>query len=87
MQKVYKNCQSCGMPLSRDDKGGGTNSDGTKSVMFCSHCYQQGAFTKPAITMDEMKHLVKGKLKEFGIPGFLTPIFTRHIPTLERWKV
>ena len=87
MQKVYKNCQSCGMPLNRDEKGGGTNSDGTKSVMFCSHCYQQGAFTKPNMTMDEMKHLVKGKLKEFGIPGFLTPIFTRHIPTLERWKI
>jgi len=74
------------MPLNRDVNGGGTNSDGKKSVMYCSHCYQQGAFTKPGITMDEMKHLVKGKLKEFGIPGFLTPIFTRHIPKLERWK-
>ncbi len=87
MQKVYKNCQSCGMPLSRDEKGGGTNKDGTKSTIYCSHCYQQGAFTKPDLTMDEMKHLVKGKLKEFGMPGFLTPIFTRNIPTLERWRV
>ena len=25
MEKVYKNCQSCGMPLKKDEKGGGTN--------------------------------------------------------------
>ncbi len=30
MQNRYKNCQSCGMPLSRDEKGGGTNADGSK---------------------------------------------------------
>jgi Putative zinc ribbon domain len=86
MEKVYKNCQSCGMPLKRDDKGGGTNADGSKSIRFCSHCYALGNFTKPTITVDEMKALVKTKLKEFGIPGFLSPVFTRHIPTLERWK-
>jgi len=28
MEKVYKNCQSCGMPLKRDEQGGGTNADG-----------------------------------------------------------
>ena len=25
---TYKNCQSRGMPLQRDEKGGGTNADG-----------------------------------------------------------
>ena len=29
----YKNCQSCGMPLRRDEKGGGTNADGSKSTI------------------------------------------------------
>jgi hypothetical protein len=33
MKKAYKNCQSCGMPLKKDSKGGGTNADGTKSMM------------------------------------------------------
>jgi len=86
MEKTFSNCQSCGMPLKRDTQGGGTNADGSKSVMFCSHCYQKGQFTQPNMTMEEMKALVKGKLKEFGIPGFLSGIFTRNIPTLERWK-
>jgi len=36
MDASYKNCQSCGMPLKRDEKGGGTNADGSKSVMYCS---------------------------------------------------
>jgi Putative zinc ribbon domain len=86
MEKSNKNCQSCGMPLKRDEKGGGTNADGTKSVMYCSHCYQEGQFTQPNLTVEEMKDRVKMKLKEFGFPGFLAGIFTRNIPQLERWK-
>jgi hypothetical protein len=86
MEKVYQNCQSCGMPLKRDKQKGGTNADGSQSTMYCSHCYQAGRFTKPDITVEEMKALVKGKLKQFGFPGFTTGLFTRNIPTLERWK-
>ena len=86
MEAVYKNCQSCGMPMKRDTRGGGTHADGTKSLMYCSHCYQNGQFTQPNLTVDEMKLLVKAKLKEFGIPGLLTGVFTRNIPKLARWK-
>ncbi|RVT76515.1 hypothetical protein EOD40_08400 [Flavobacterium sufflavum] len=86
MEKTYKNCQSCGMPLNKDKNGGGTNADGTKSRMFCSKCFENGNFTLPDITVDEMKELVKGKLKEFGFPGFLAGFFTKGIPKLERWK-
>ncbi len=86
MKKKYKNCQSCGMPLSKDEKGGGTEADGSKSIKYCSYCYEQGNFTNPDITMDEMKTLVKGKMKEMGFPGFMAGFFTRGIPKLERWK-
>lgn len=86
MGKVYSNCQSCGMPLKRDLNGGGTNADGTKNSMYCSNCYEGGKFTLPEITENEMKERVKSKLKEFGFPGFLAGIYTRHIPKLERWK-
>jgi hypothetical protein len=86
MEKSYKNCQSCGMPLKRDEEGGGTNADGTKSSMYCSLCYRNGEFITPDMTVDEMKELVKGKLKEFGFPGFLAGFFTKNIPKLERWK-
>ena len=86
METAYANCQSCGMPLKRDEKGGGTNEDGSKSTVFCSHCYQNGRFVLPDVTANEMQQLVKAKLKEFHIPGFLSWFFTRNIPSLERWK-
>ena len=86
MSEAYKNCQSCGMPLKRDDAGGGTNADGTKSPMYCSHCYSDGKFTLPYITAEEMQERVRGKLREFGIPSFLSGIFTSRIPKLKRWS-
>jgi len=74
------------MPLAKDELGGGTEKNGTKSTMYCSHCYQKGEFTLPNISVDEMKDLVKAKIVEFGFPKFLAGLFTRNIPKLERWK-
>jgi arginine decarboxylase-like protein len=86
-QKVYKNCQSCGMPLKRDPEGGGTNYDGSKSTMYCSKCYVNGDFQNPAIdTAEKMQAFVKDKLKSMGFPGFIAGMFTKGIPKLERWK-
>ena len=84
--KSYKNCQSCGMPLRRDEKGGGTNADGSKSAMYCSHCYEGGKFKLPDISAAEMQLRVKGKLQEMGFPAFATWLFTRKIPRLARWS-
>jgi len=84
--KSFKNCQSCGMPLARDKRGGGTNADGSKNAMYCSHCYEAGKFTLPDITAEQMRARVKGKLKEVGFPGFVAGILTRRIPKLERWR-
>ncbi len=86
MSKKYKNCQSCGMPLSKDPQKGGFESDGTKSPLYCSYCYVDGKFFNPEMTVDEMKTLAKGKMKEMGFPGFIAGFFTKGIPGLERWK-
>jgi len=86
MNKTYKNCQSCGMPLKRDALGGGTNADGSKSTVYCSHCFQRGEFVLPNMTAEEMQALVRQKLKEMGFPGFVAGMFTRGIPKLERWR-
>ncbi len=86
MNSKYKHCQSCGMPMKRDVQGGGTNADGSKSAMYCSHCYQCGAFVLPEITPEQMQARVRGKLIEVGIPAFLTGFFTRGIPQLKRWR-
>jgi len=84
--KSYSACQSCGMPMHRDEKGGGTNADGSKNLMYCSHCYEAGQFTLPKISADEMKQRVKGKLKSAGFPAVAAWFFTRNIPKLARWN-
>ncbi len=83
---TYENCQSCGMPLSRDAQGGGTDADGSKSTMYCSHCYANGRFTLPDITVVQMQDRVREKLREFGMPGMFSWFFTRKIPKLARWS-
>src|SRR4051812_11512049 len=79
-------CQSCGMPLSRDAKGGGSNADGSRSSEYCSHCYEKGVFTQPNISAQEMTLLVEGKLRSMHFPRFLARRFAREVPTLRRWQ-
>ena len=86
MNKAYKNCQSCGMPLKRDEQGGGTNADGSKSAVFCSHCFQRGEFVLANLTAKEMQARVREKLTEMGFPRFVAGLFTRRIPKLGRWR-
>lgn len=74
------------MPLKKDPEGGGTETDGTKSAMYCSYCYGKGKFTNPDITVEEMQELVKDRIREMGFPGFLAGFFAKGIPKLERWK-
>ncbi|HEX9653396.1 MAG TPA: zinc ribbon domain-containing protein [bacterium] len=74
------------MPMKKDENGGGTNADATKSTMYCSRCYEMGKFTMPEITVEKMQELVRGKLKEMGFPGFIAGFFTKGIPRLARWK-
>ena len=74
------------MPLSKDEKGGGTDAGGVLSKEYCSHCYQDGRFTVPDLTVDQMVSRVEGKMKEMHIPGFIARGFTKRIPELKRWK-
>jgi len=60
------------MPLKKDEHGGGTNKDGSKSNTYCSRCYINGEFQNPEIdTAEKMQVFVKGKMKEMGFPGFI----------------
>lgn len=87
MEKAYKNCQSCDMPLKKDPNGGGTNKDGSKSLVYCSYCYRDGEFLNTEIdTPQKMQQFVKDILKSKGFPGFIAGLFTSRIPKLERWK-
>lgn len=83
---MSKVCQSCGMPLKKDVKKGGTNKDGTKSKTYCSHCYNDGVFIDQDITLDEMKVIYVDKMKEMGFPRFIGKLFSMSLKNLERWK-
>jgi len=87
MHTHYKSCQSCAMPFKSDPQGGGTNADGSKSLMYCSYCYQGGAFTQPEFTAAQMQQFVKGKLQEMGpLYRLFAGLFVKGIPKLQRWK-
>jgi hypothetical protein len=74
------------MPLSKDPLGGGTEPDGRKSGEYCSHCYRNGQFTEPTITVTQMVEKVEGKLRSMHFPGFLARRFAKEIPKLRRWQ-
>lgn len=78
-------CQSCGMPMNQDPKGGGTNKDGTKSAEYCSHCYKDGTWMLD-MTVDDMQKRVGGLLKQFGAPDGVQREAIAGIPLLKRWK-
>jgi hypothetical protein len=46
-------CQSCGMPLEKPEDFG-TGAQGFSINDYCHFCFQNGAFTEPRITMEEM---------------------------------
>ncbi len=47
-------CQSCGMPLGDDPDNWGTEGDLSPAAEYCRFCYQDGNFTRPEQTVDEM---------------------------------
>ena len=75
------------MPLEGTDVCG-TNADGTKSEMYCCHCYTNGKFSKDE-TMEEMIETCI----PFCVPHVYPDTNTarakmmEYFPLLERWKV
>ena len=86
MGKFDKFCQSCGMPMVKDPGQGGTNSNGSKNVKYCSYCYEMGSFHDNSMKVDDMIKLVRGKLKEMGYGPIRRWFYSSHISQLERWK-
>lgn len=80
-------CQSCGMPIERIDCFG-TYEGGLINNEYCIHCYENGKFTDPEITMEEMIDLIvditvdKTKISEEQA----RQISQSFIPTLKRWR-
>lgn len=78
-------CQSCSMPLDRPEMTG-TEKDGTLSKEYCRYCYQNGEFTSPAMTLEEMKELVKNEMEKRHISTDVIDRAVTALPYLKRWR-
>lgn len=81
-------CQSCGMPLSETNENLGTEADGTNTFEFCSFCYQNGAFTNPNQTLEEMiQSSIENMTADLNMPvEQATQLANAFIPALGRWR-
>lgn len=52
MEQPAKICQSCSMPLRREEDLG-TDADGSRNKDYCHFCFQGGKFTDEGITMEQ----------------------------------
>ncbi len=80
----YRFCQSCSMPLDNVEVLG-TEKDGSKCLKYCRYCYQNGEFTHPDMTLDEMRSVV---ISQMHIMNLEEDIITRAVnvlPYLGRW--
>mgnify|MGYP006271197807 CR=1 FL=1 len=85
---MAKQCQSCGMPLVTKKAGDcrGTEADGSRSELWCSLCYENGAFIGPECTLDEMRVIVDNALKEKGSSRLFRWLAASQLPKLQRWS-
>jgi len=63
-------CQSCGMPLSKDEKGGVRRRTARGQPSIAVTVTWAGSLRILRFTAEEMVERVRGKLKEMHIPGF-----------------
>ena len=84
-----KFCQCCAMPLDRPEDAG-TEADGSPSGDYCRYCYQNGAFTAPDASMDD---IIAFNLKfneenghPFGPRQEAEKMMRSWFPTLKRWR-
>ena len=80
-------CQSCGMPMDNPECFG-TDEIGLKVNDYCVHCLENGEFSNPKITMEEMIDLVTDiMIEKVKIPEEQArQISQSFIPTLKRWR-
>jgi len=79
-----KVCQSCSMPLDNPELLG-TEKDGSPSPDYCKYCYQQGAFTNPGITLDEMQERMSKMMDQEKLPADILEAAINRLTHLKRW--
>lgn len=78
------------MPMGCDNVWYGNNADGTKSSDYCLHCWQDGTFTAPNLTMEQMVEICVPHMVADPKMGFTEEsargLMYEMLPKLKRWK-
>jgi hypothetical protein len=65
----------------------GSNADGTRNEEYCHYCFQNGKFTTPDITMEQMIEMLVGMAAKMGMTeAQARQMAETFIPMLKRWK-
>ncbi len=79
MGKVNKICQSCGMPLKKDEN--------KEHELYCSHCWKNDQFVDPDLTLQKMQeHNFNMMTKDMKLPKWIANSFNKKVAKLKRWK-
>lgn len=80
-------CESCGMPLARDEDAG-TEADGSLSVRYCTYCYRDGGFTEPGLTREgAVEQYAPMMAENLGMPlEKAKEMVGYYLSTLPRWR-
>ncbi|MDR2541748.1 MAG: zinc ribbon domain-containing protein [Candidatus Peribacteria bacterium] len=86
MNKESFICQSCSMPLEKEEDYG-TNADGSKNEDYCVYCYKDGAFID---NIDSVEEYIEMNVPFAQQAGMTKEQMRTHcekvFPTLKRWK-
>ncbi len=80
-----KFCQSCTFPMD-DMEDRGSEKDGSISTMYCKYCYQNGSFTEPDMTLDQMMEIAETEMKKQDLPESIIKHSMDMLPWLKRWQ-
>jgi hypothetical protein len=77
-------CQSCSMPLSEELLG--TEKDSSKSKDYCKFCYEDGKFTHPRFSLEQMMFHLQDQMDQDNLPEDIVETAIKRLPNLKRWK-
>jgi len=85
--RLVPSCGSCGMPL-LEPADAGTEADGSPSEEYCVHCYRDGAFVEPDLTLEACVERAAPLLAaELGMPvDRAREMAAAFTATLPRWR-
>lgn len=79
MDKHAPICQSCGMPMMKSEDFG--------SNEYCCHCFKDGKFTMPDLTLEQMIERLIPFASQMGMAEEQArKMAWENLPKLKRWR-